>query len=329
VQTDAILSQFFLKTNQNWGQIWYNVAMDPSESYLKSSYQDIDKEFERQVKLTEAVPRARKLFYYIWFAIDVVLFLLFASVILWYVSTGIFSEKRTVARIGLNADVHHELSAENQASPLVTSDTKVFSESGVHDFYAEIENANEQWYAEFRYYFKTPDFESDFSRAIVLPGKKQPLISFSQDFEGGIRNAELIIEDIKWHRITAHTISDIDFWIQDHENFAVENITHGTGADIGGRPLITTSFSIKNNSSYSYWDADFYIILQRGNIVTGVNTVRLAGFESGESREVTVNWFRGAQTNATVSIVPNINFFDDEVYMPHAENAGVEIIDLL
>jgi hypothetical protein len=75
---------------------------------------------------------------------------------------GLFVDKRLVARIGNNAQVHAEASRASAASSLVIGGTSVFQNTeGTYDFYAPVENDNEQWAAIITYAFETGDGETE------------------------------------------------------------------------------------------------------------------------------------------------------------------------
>ena len=273
------------------------------------------------------MPRAKRAFYVIWAIVDIALLLFFFGFITWYLINGIFVEKRTVARIGLNLGTHHDITGANQAEALVTSDPLLFASGDRFDYVAEIENGNDDWYADFRYYFKTAEGTTDFERGFVLPGEKKVLASIGQDIGG--RNADLVIEDLTWHRIDAREVGDADIWFAEHRDIEILDVSHGAGAIIGDQSLIQTTFSVINNSPYSYWTSDFYVVLRRGKTIVGVNKVQLAGLVAGEERDVKVNWFNGVPAGATADVEMSINFFDEDLYMPNPEDGADEILDFL
>ena len=104
--------------------------------------------------------------------------------------------------------------------------------------------------------------------------------------------------------------------MDEHENFVLSSSEYGDKIVLEEDSVVRSMFTVENDTPYNYWSTPFWIVLERGGTVVGVNQATIAGFEAGEIREVTVNWFGRAPTSAQdLRIYPVIDYFDEDVYM--------------
>ncbi|MDP2631279.1 MAG: hypothetical protein Q8P30_00745 [Candidatus Uhrbacteria bacterium] len=294
---------------------------------INSELKQIESEYNREVAIVKARPFLKRLGIFLWTAIDVILVVLFVGYIATYLVSGFFAEREDIAAIVSNIDVMHAISADNAAQAISIGSVKEFALSnGDYDLYVEVDNPNSDWYAEFNYYFDTGSEESDRMGGYIMPNERKPLVAFRQAFDARPSDAELVVEDFVWKRVDAHAVENINDWMAEHTDF---EITADDYSDIplDGENIARSSFTIKNKTPYSYWSPVFYVVLERNGTVLGVNQASVAGFESGETRTVNVNWFGNAPTAGDVFVIENINFFDPDVYMPPPGESGSDIRD--
>ncbi|MBU0463677.1 MAG: hypothetical protein KKD21_12990, partial [Proteobacteria bacterium] len=74
------------------------------------------------------------------------------------------------------------------------------------------------------------------------------------------------------------------------------------------------TFNVSNDTAYSYWNPKFYILLMKGEKVAGISQTDIQGFDSGEERDILINWFGTLPTVSKVQIVPEVNIFDVDEY---------------
>lgn len=289
----------------------------------------VEKTYRRDLAIVEAKPVIQRIGLFLWFGIDVLLILFFIGYILYYVFFGAISDRNKIATVENNIASIHAVSIANAAVPLAVDTSRILpSTENTYDLYSQITNTNANWYATFTYSFTSSVGNTDSLDGFIMPGEEKTLVAFAQSFDRRPSGADLLIEDLVWHRVEARNISDTKTWMDEHTKFDVENATHNTDVKIGNVSIAQTSFQITNNTAYSYWSPTFYVLLGRPGAFTAINIVHVPGFESGETRDVQVNWFGVVPSSAAVMVVPAINYFDDSVYMVKDNETQVDVRDI-
>ncbi len=282
---------------------------------IQSEYSSIEKQYERKVLWTRLVPVLQKGGLFLWSVIDLVLVFGTLAFFAWYLVQGIFSEQQLVARIGQNHTDQRSLIVSQQATGLVLSNTLVLPGSeGQYDLYATVGNPNESWLVTFTYFFETSAGNTDSRKGYVLPGGEQAIVELSNEAASRPGRAELKIENIEWERIKNIPGGDIKTWLADRGDFKITDIKHGAITKIGDRDIVQTAFTIANQSAYSYWDIDVVLLLKVGRNIVGVNQIRIPSLDAAETASKTVSWFWTPSAGATPEVIPQINFFDANVY---------------
>ncbi len=289
----------------------------------------IDRQYKRDVALVEARPLLQRLGVIFWWSLDIGLVAFFVIYLVYSLFFGSANTQREAAKVVNNIQSTHAITLARAADPLVPGSARVIeSETGKFDYYVQVYNPNSDWLATFSYYFTSSSGETKQHHAFVLPGENKYLLTFAESSTTRPLNTEVVIEDLSWQRIDAKETNDVAAWLAEHQKFTVENVSHEASVQLGGEAITRTSFTITNNSAFSYWSPEFSVLLGRSGALVGVNTVTIPGFESGETRVVNVNWFGNVPTSASVEIVPNIDFFDDEVYMTPTTETPTDLRDL-
>lgn len=276
----------------------------------------IDKEHDRQVAMISAKPKLKRLGIGLWMLIDGALIVFVLLYLVSYVFGGFFSERRQVAKVGNNIESTRAISVARSAVPLAPDSVRVIqSDTGKYDFYVILENPNMDWRAEFDYFFSSSAGDSSRFSGFVLPGQEKLMVAFSEEFERRPNDSDLVLENIVWSRVDGHEINDVSAWLDEHNNFIIEDAVFSTELELEDSNIARSSFTIENMTPYSYWFPEFIVTLERNNTIQALNTITIAGLESGEKREIDINWFGIVPSSGTVRVTPNINYFDKDVYM--------------
>lgn len=293
-----------------------------------AAYSSIDKAYERKAAVTRIVPAIKQGLLVLWSIVDIILvFGIFIFFVI-YLIQGAFTEKGLVGRIGQNQGVIRSSSVAAGAESLAVSNAKVFSGvEGRYDLYAQVSNPNEKWIAYFDYYFRSSRGDTDVRRGYVLPRRDFEALALSQgDGTGRPGSADLVVENIQWERVRG--IPDIEEWISVREEFDITNVNH-EGTQVGNQNIVQTSFDIKNDTPYSFWDVDVVIRLEVGSSVVGVNQIRIPQISSSEALSQIVNWYASTSAGATPIIIPQINFFDETIYKETEGSRTGEVLERL
>jgi hypothetical protein len=293
---------------------------------LKSTYQEIDKEVDRKIWLTNFMPAFTNAFYYSLAVLEIIIIFGGLFYIAYYLTFGIQQEREQLASIVVNIETQSQAGLQSAAQSLIVGEGLVFPSTGDRsDYLARLENPNNNWLAEFQYFFTTPSGNTTPKRGYILPGRVFYLNDLGSTLQTNSRTATPVIEDLAWYRISPSTIPDLEDWLAFRESIEITDISHGGSVTIADTEIVQTTFNIFNDTPFSYWDVDLLVLLTQGRNIIAANQIRLAGLDTGENRSVTVNWFGNVSRAASVQIIPQINFFNPQIYRANPIDSVQEI----
>lgn len=205
--------------------------------------------------------------------------------------------------------------------------TKVLpSVSGKSDLLGRVENPSGQWYAEFSYSFGAGDVVTPPQRGFLLPGATGYLAAYAiSDVPRGAEPA-LTITDLNWYRVPAHQVSNYEAWSAARLNFLVRDaVTYDLEL---GRDYRRTTFSITNNSPFSYRHVPLQIALGRDDAPVAFQEVFIDSFLAGETRTVEASWFQSVPDAMRINVYPVVNLFDSGNYILPEGQAVPDIRDI-
>lgn len=201
-----------------------------------------------------------------------------------------------------------------------TSQVLVFQSTDKRlDIAVDIQNPNTQWWPEFTYRFSVAGEQTPPRQGFVLPDSLVTLteLGFLPKSNGG-RAAQLIVDNIRWHRVEPDSVegdyaqfADKRFGGVSTKNIKFENVVGSGDQQVGH-----TTFDVVNNGSYGYWSMDYIIKLMRGSTVVGVNRINLMSLRPGETRHVDLLWYDRIPAVTKTEIQPIINLLDSNSYLP-------------
>lgn len=262
----------------------------------------------------------KRIGYGLFIAFDVVLLLFVGWHLLNAYAIKYGAEQGIVLRmVALGQDDLHRYTLSASADDLGQNDVRVISiGDNRYDLYTVLQNPNDDWWAEFEYAFELDDGQTQTRQGFILPMEEKPIVEFAVESGVPISSSALVIESVRWYRLDHHLISDYLTWSEDRLNITIENAQYEQETRFDGEVYGRTTFMVRNDTAYSYYDVGLYILLQRGSSVVGVNRTTLSVLESGDETEVTVNWFGTLPSVSQVEVIPELNIFDVGVYKPLA-----------
>ena len=201
---------------------------------------------------------------------------------------------------------------------LLPSDVTVFEISGNRkDFLVQLSNSNETWWASFDYRFRIGDLMTEPRKSYILPKSQRYLTELGSSIETTSRNAQLVIENIEWHRVDPNAVNkDYAAFAANRLQFDFSDITYRRDLTIGSQIVGQTSSTFSNPSPYGYWNVDLTVILYRGTTPAGVTTIGKQQVGAGSSQPLIVNWFDNLSGITRTEISANVNILDPEAYFP-------------
>lgn len=215
------------------------------------------------------------------------------------------------------------LSGLEQSAPraVQVSEVSVFdAPANRQDFLVEVVNPNPQWAATFTYRFiagaeVTPD-----RQGYILPNSSRYLTELGYEPDQKTRSARLEVTEIRWQRVDPADV-DRDYAAFAERRLALEatDIEYTRDLVIGTQNVGQSSFTLKNQTAYGYWNVELVIVLFRGNIPAAVTSITERQVKPGESRDVIVNWPDNPAGISRTEIRPSVNILDPAAYLPSEE----------
>ncbi|MEK7619998.1 MAG: hypothetical protein AAB413_02035 [Patescibacteria group bacterium] len=281
-----------------------------------------EKEFKRFYKVSvwwvEHRAFLRRLGIILFIAFDALLFLFGGWHLMDAFAVSYGAEQNAVLRmVAYGQSDLRAYTVANAANDLEQGEGRVISiGDGRYDLYTTLTNPNDDWWAEFTYSFTVGDESTDVQTGFILPLSEKPVAELAVESASPIGSASLVIERVRWHRVDHHAVPDYPTWSSDRLNFLISASSFEKETRFDGQTFGRTTFTIENDTAFSYYDVGLYVLLLRGNSVVGVNRTTLSSLESGVDTEITVNWFGTLPSVSQVQIIPELNIFDVEVYKP-------------
>ncbi len=289
-----------------------------------------EKEFKRFYKFSlwwvEHRAFLRKLAYGFFIVVEGLLFLFVLWTMLDSFAVSYEDDEREVAKVVAygQTDLHGYTSAR-AADPIDQEQVLVFGiGDNRYDFLAQLNNPNSDWWVEFTYSFAFDAGSTTPVRGFLLPLQVKPVVSLAVMSQTPVREAQLELTDVRWHRIDHHEISDYATWQEDRLRLIITDATFSKETGFENDVFGKTTFTIYNNTAYSYFDPQFLVLLRRGSAVVGVSKATVASLGVGERREISLNWFGTLPSASSVEVIPDIHLFDPDVYQQLEGQPGID-----
>ena len=73
-------------------------------------------------------------------------------------------------------------------------------------------------------------------------------------------------------------------------------------------------FKFPFSLNFNFWDVSFSIVLFNGNIPVAINYITVDSFDSGEVKDLEVNWFNPLDRVTSIEIKPDINILNPWIF---------------
>jgi len=298
---------------------------------LSPELQAIEREHERGIRMIEARPFFHRLGFILLIVAEASMGIFLAVVVVGYFISGSFDDVRAASStFGSNVLNFRAIASESDAKQLVLGSAKVLQGTPTSfDFYTTVKNTNTDWYATFTYTFTAKGIDSIVQKGSVMPGDTTYLFALGVDAEDRPSSVSVAIENILWNRVDRHVAPDVQSWVAKHNDFTVSTPIYAPDIHLGGTKIGRTSFTVTNTTPYSYWAAQFVVVLERAGAVVGISRATMTELEAGEVRDVEVRWYGDEPTSATATVIPAINYFDPSSYMAPRGTREEDIRDSL
>lgn len=214
------------------------------------------------------------------------------------------------------AGVRERLSPQN----LSISDTLTLpAGDGKVDFVARVGNKNAGWAAMVDYSFSYGSAETGVLSDFVLPGEEVALPAYKINDPGSMIPV-FNIKELRWMRVSPHDIGAYAPWAASRLTFELGQPTNAF-VEVGGTKILRTSFTLKNNGGFSYWNVPILVSLEASGQTSALQTITIDQVKSGETRTVEVSWFFNVPSGSFPKVQAHVNILDPKVYMARVSEA--------
>lgn len=238
---------------------------------------------------------------------------------LWYIPEQQKLKQQLSSSINYN-----NLNINYTAQPLQILGSSVFK-SGVdkYDVISDISNPNENFIAYFDYYFNIYNSSSTKKQsAFLLPKQNRPIAWLGIKSSLALNSPNLIIENLRWKRISAHEISDPIAWQKYRLDFKIDNFSF-TPSYLGDKKKADANlikFTLINNSPFSYTYPEFMLSLYKGGSFVGVIPFQINGvFSTLASSTFDLRSFATGLIADKAIVHPLINVYKKDVYSDYTK----------
>lgn len=202
------------------------------------------------------------------------------------------------------------------AQPVQAINTQIFSSrENKYDAVADLINPNSRFLATFDYYFVIGETKTPVQKTFLMPGESR-LVAHLGIADGAGSAPQIVLENIKYERISAHKVADTGSWQAYRLNFQVSDFVFLKSLAQEGANTDALQFKLTNASPYSYVNADFYVgLLQNGQMV-GILPLHLDSINSMETKDIDLRNFSSGLSVTEIALYPIINLYDEGVYAP-------------
>lgn len=206
---------------------------------------------------------------------------------------------------------------EQSAPQEIVVTTKQFVPIGEQkgDVVAILSNPNDQWIAEKVVYEIFVDGVGQGEKAVfVLPTAQKYIFEFNRSTQSAVPSVDITIIDTSWVRVRDASR------LQRLSSLVVEDIVSENNFELD---QFEVSGTLINDAGYGFWSLGMPIIVSRQDRIIGVHYITLDMVEGFDRRPFAASWPTTLSSAETVTVIPDVNVFDDRVYMAPGTNAGL------
>jgi len=233
----------------------------------------------------------------------------------WYFGSGV-AERAQSALMSKSVINYSAFREKNSPRDLRLDSPQVISAGEKsYDLIGRVQNPNLNWWADIEYHFDAGSV-SPTGRIFVLPGESKTIaaLAVKSDSRPGI--SKVVIDKTNWHRVDLHeTRPDYATWSNARLALKVTDATFTAPAADEAVKVNRATFTITNESGFSYRNGGFFVTLLSGTKVVAVSKVTISDLRAGETRAVDASWFYALPSVTKVDVKPLVNIFDVQSYI--------------
>lgn len=200
-----------------------------------------------------------------------------------------------------------------QASDLVLSSPQSFRHGANYDLAVKAKNPNDKLIARFDLCFVNIAGNEYCQATFVFPGEEKYFLALNQPWPS-VEGLSVKARNLIWQGINAHLYPDWKNFYDMHTNFEALDVSFNKGFNLDNS-LNYLSFSLINQTPYSFWSVPFNILIFNNNELIGVNSYTAKEFISKENRLINLSWSGRLNSASRVEIVPVLDVVAEDIYI--------------
>lgn len=230
----------------------------------------------------------------------------------WLLLSGV---KEELAVRQITALAYAQASPAADAQEIQIGTPLVFSVPGDrYDLAVEVTNPNPNHWVGLEYSFTNGASDTTVQRGFILPGETKRLVAVGAKLTGGVTDVRIRVLARSFYRVDRHAIPDYQSWSRSRLNLVAVDQQYAPPDPNATVPTSVTSFTLVNQTAYSYYDIGLVVSAFRGDSLQGVNTVKVSSLKAGERRPVQLYWYQNLPGVTRFEVAPDLNIFDPRVY---------------
>lgn len=248
----------------------------------------------------------KRLLLFVFFFVDIVVLFNLAFRFIIY-NQGLVQQIQTENSLTFSYIPFHTLRQQLAAKDLaITQIDLIPVASQKYDIMAVLSNLNEDWLAEqVKVSLNLDGVEVASQEVFVLPNSEQYLAWFNQVNNSVDPQAQIEIQEVSWHRIRNYSPLDI-----------INKLSFDDPVTKKSDPGYQLNTNLINNSNFSFWKVGVFAIALRQEQAVAVGYTTLDQVKSGTTRQLSLTWPNLILTPQEVKLVPVLNVFDGDIFMP-------------
>ncbi|MEI6378602.1 MAG: hypothetical protein WCO55_03000 [Candidatus Falkowbacteria bacterium] len=185
--------------------------------------------------------------------------------------------------------------------------------NGRYDLVGKVTNKSTNGWASFNYNFSDGQQSLGAGTGFVYPGETKYLLALGQSLKGSPFDVRLIMSNILLNRFTPRNMTDWSGYHDAHLDFIIQDKVYMPADESGlteKLPINRVSFSIINNSAYTYRTVPFLIILYYGDKMVAVDRYIANNFKPKEKIDADLSFVGSLGPVSRLDIVPDVNILD-------------------
>lgn len=232
-----------------------------------------------------------------------------------YAIVGYRQDTRLLAESASLIQPYDNLQSIYSARPLnITSPTIIVSGDSIYDITTFATNPNQRHIAFVTFLYTFSNTTTEEKTIAILPGQKQALAELGIQHNGYPNTPTLRILSTKWQRISPHAIFEVEPYTKERLNIELKDITYNAASSVS-TPTDQLQFTLLNNSAYSFYQVNGYIVIYNADGVSGIRPITIDRFTSLEERSFDFRFIYPLNGVQEIEFLPLVNIFDQSTFI--------------